>query len=83
MLNETLIHSTKSFFQINFDSHKMSFTLGGCHGMNDFLSEDNIVAHFPTGDEARLQGVDQVIKVRLQPLNEYFCDSFVQGVKKF
>ena len=33
--------------------------------MNDFLSEDYIVAHFPTEDEARLQGVDEVIKWRL------------------
>ena len=33
--------------------------------MNDFLSEDYIVARFPTEDKARLQGVDEVIKWRL------------------
>ena len=33
--------------------------------MNDFLSDDYIVARSSTKDEARLQGVDEVIKLRL------------------
>lgn len=80
MLNETPIHSIESLFQIDFDCHETFFTLRGSHEVNNFLSEDNIITRFPTGNEVCLQGMDKVTKVGFKSLNENFCDSFVKSV---
>lgn len=58
------------------------FTFGDSHRMDDLLNKDNIVASFPTRDETRLEGMNEVIKVRFYPLNKDFCDSFVKSVAK-
>lgn len=50
--------------------------------MNDFLSNNDVVAGFSSRNKACLERVDEFTKVGFKPANRNFCDSFVEGVAK-
>ena len=62
--NKTPFQSVESLSEIKFYCHGAFFAFGGFHGVNDLLSNNDVVAGFSTRDKAGLDGVNEVSKMR-------------------
>ena len=62
--NKTPFQSVESLSEIKFYCHGAFFAFGGFHGVNDLLSNNDVVAGFSTRDKAGLEGVNEVSTMR-------------------
>ena len=82
MLDKTPFKPIKSLFEINLYCHRALFAFGCCHGVDDFLGNNDIVTGFSSWHKPSLKGMNKVAKVSFQPAYQDFCYGFVKGVAK-
>ena len=56
----------ESLFEINLNCHGAFLAFGGCHGVNDFLGNNDVVLGIPSRNKASLEMVNAVTKVGFQ-----------------
>ena len=62
--NKTPFQSVESLSKIKFYCRGAFFAFGGFHGVNDLLSNNDVVVGFSTRDKAGLEGVNEVSTMR-------------------